>query len=374
MAQEGTEKKVKTKFWLYCRNLGPQGSFTSLGSANPLASTAFKHWAVVTEEEGDDPYIFEAFNVNGLLEASHAYLGKKVRQQWENDGGFFKKDLEEMPFCRAQGISFCKDVNERKEKYAAFEDNCQKFVNEFMSNFNIESVLPSMAATQKTILGSITSASLNSITNFSSGTVVKDMIIKRVGNGSLDKVLKDFLTEASAQGIGKISLLADSPMKEAIAETGRDIVLTAAGEVTENMINAWSGAFNPWQIIQVVVEPITKSFLQEWGFDKTQSYGGSKVASLLVSGGVGLLAGGPVGIASSLAFWLAAEIVAYLIRKLFEYAFGSTFKDLFGESQTELLAKRIFNWFKCKLDSGMLSGIDWMIEYMNDTQGYKKLT
>jgi len=309
------------------------------------------------------------------LTATHGTLGKKAMTTWTRAPGFEKRFITEMPFNRAQGEAFCEEVNGRKERYVATEDNCQKFVDEFISNFIPESVvsLPLGVEAQKTIWGSFTSTSLNSLTNFGSGAMVKELVLKRVGTSGLEVYLRQAITEASAQGFGKISLLAESPLKEAIAETGKDLVLSSAGEITENMLNACRGAFNWFQLLQIPVEIITKKLLKKNGWDKTAAYGGSKAASLLTSAGVGAMAGGPVGLAASVAFWIGAEVAAYLVRKCLETIFGDGYISKFGESQTEALVLRIYDWFKCKIKNRTMSGIEWMQEYMKNAQGFKKI-
>ena len=73
-------------------------------------------------------------------------------------------------------------------------------------------------------------------------------------------------------------------MKKFMEDIGTNLVVSASGEIVENLMNACRGAVSWWQLIQIPVEILTKIFLQKVGCDKIQAYGGSKLASVVTAG------------------------------------------------------------------------------------------
>ena len=124
--------------------------------------------------------------------------------------------------------------------------------------------------------------------------------------------MKEAIEQISINGFGKISVLAESPIKEYMAEEGKQLVLTALGEATENLLNFSRGAFTWWNLLQIPVEFIVGKLMKSKGFTDLEAYGGKKMASALTASGVGFVAGGPFGLLGSLAFWIATEIIAML--------------------------------------------------------------
>ena len=97
-----------------------------------------------------------------------------------------------------------------------------------------------------------------------------------------------------------------------------------------------------------------------------------KLAIISITGTIGGIAAGPFGILGGIAFWIAAEIFTYFFRKLMEKIFGETFTRIFGDSQSEELARRIFNWVKAKVELGLFYGFGWMKDYIDSTQNVIK--
>jgi hypothetical protein len=357
---------------LWCKPVGISNN--NSGSVLGLSSitNALKHWAIVVEfSNGDPTEIYEAGSnkATGMSEATGLPLKKFKREQWENDPYFDARKLTSLSFSSEKAMAFCEDFNKEKRKYSSTEENCQKFVSDFIGylGFDAAVILPQNTAQEVAETGwkALLGASSQSLTRISSANVIKDLILSRMGPG----VVKELIKKSSAQAIGKISILTDSPVKEWIAEQGKTFFLTAAGEITENVMNACRGAFNPFQLAQIPAEFFTKHLALYLGADKIDAYGYSKLASLLTSAGFGLLATGPIGMAFSIAFWIGAEFVAYFVRDVLERIFGERFTDIFGHSQTEPLVKNIFNWIKTKLAVGMLVGIEWMRKYIQNKTG-----
>ena len=114
------------------------------------------------------------------------------------------------------------------------------------------------------------------------------------------------------------------------------------------------------------------------GLYKIDAHWLSKAAPFLTSAGVGTVAGGPEGMAASVAFWITSEIASFFFRFLMEKVWpeqklGVSFSSVFGDSETAELAKKIYSWFVTNINNGVLSGIPWMIDYMNQTQGQRRL-
>ena len=145
-------------------------------------------------------------------------------------------------------------------------------------------------------------------------------------------------------------------------------VLTASGEVAENLLSAFSGAFNWYQLVQVPIEIFVPIILRKFcGCDEIAAYGGGKLVSFLTSAGIGFVAG-PFGALGAAAFWIAAEIIAWALRKLFEKVFGDSYIKFFGESKTEGLVKRIVNWFRVKFETGLIYGLKWFYNLPESSQ------
>ena len=371
------ETPQRVRLWLYCRTLKGAPNATS------ALPKAFKHWAVAAEYLDEDGEVemselYEAVNADGFVTASNAAFSCK---KWKDYPGFERADLQEASFSQASAIVFCKEVTARKERYSATEENCQKFVNDFIGHVTIDGSLqlPVTAEGASTVMGATICASLTSITNMSSANVIKSIVLQAIPSRTAAEVLfKQVMEQASFQGIGKMTILTESPMKEWIKDTGSKIVLSSFGEWNENLMNGCKGAFTPYQLLQIPVEVITKLLLQKGGLDKLAVHGGGKLASFLTSMGVGLMATGPTGLAASIAFWIASEIASYFFRLLLvklwpEDKIGSSFHSIFGDSQTGDLARAVYQWFATKVKLGLSCGISWMMEYIKGAQHNKKL-
>ena len=124
-----------------------------------------------------------------------------------------------------------------------------------------------------------------------------------------------------------LSEVIDEPIKKWLMDTGKTLVLSASGEISERLMNACRGAFNWYQLLQIPVEICTNLFLQHVvGCDKIQAYGWSKLASFLTAAGIGALAG-PFGALGAIGFWIASEIFAYFFRKFMEKFLETNLRD-----------------------------------------------
>ena len=156
--------KKETEVWLYCKNLAQSASLPSEAGVDAVIPPFLQHWAVVTKEPDDELYFFHANDTKeGLLVASWGYLvGKTLREEWEQSPGFKKMSLGKIAFYKKQGVAFCEALNERKEKYTIYMDNCQKFVTEFKKKFCVEAPLPWNAESVIKASGSLFAGSLAS--------------------------------------------------------------------------------------------------------------------------------------------------------------------------------------------------------------------
>ena len=117
--------------WLYAKNL------SGLGSA-PM-TTAYKHWALVVEYLGEDGEVdmqelYEVGrNEEGNVEALNMAFCSRQDREWMNKPGAEKIYLGERTMSQKDAITFCSRVTRKKEQYSLFNNNCQKFVEEFVS-------------------------------------------------------------------------------------------------------------------------------------------------------------------------------------------------------------------------------------------------
>jgi hypothetical protein len=129
-----------------------------------------------------------------------------------------------------------------------------------------------------------------------SGTLIKDLVIKsRIGGQ--EWMFKEAIQQINLNGFGRISILSESPIKEYMAQEGKQLILTSFGEMTENMLNAGRGAFSWWNLLQIPVELIVGKLMRSNRFTDLQAYGllsdcswcGSFGRSIWMSGLGGLL-------------------------------------------------------------------------------------
>ena len=353
MSQSETDKRAR--LWFYSRSLDAfssrdfrssyecksvNSSVTVSGSNSLLSNTnATKHWALVLDYMSKNPetpnkvnkrILYEATDVGGLLVAWKTEHGEDEEDDWKKMPGFEKEDHGEVFINEQRASQYCEEFNKQNLKYVATKDNCQRFVSEFLANLRIDGVicLPVSIAGAKAWFGSVASTSLQSCTNLGSASFISDYLIKRVGNGTYDWLMKQAIEQISINGFGKISILAESPIKEYMAEEGKQLVLTALGEATENWLNASRGAFTWWNLLQIPVEFIVGKLMKSKGFTDLEAYGGKKMASALTASGVGFVAGGPFGLLGSLAFWIATEIIAMLGMDAINYILVIPFFEL----------------------------------------------
>ena len=123
--------KEQGRVWLYAKNLSVLG-----GAGVPLA---YKHWAVVVEyldEEGqvDRQELYEVGrNEEGNVVAFNMAFSSRLDKEWMNQPGAERRYLGERTVNQRAVLTFCNRVTGKKEKYSAFKNNCQKFVEEFLS-------------------------------------------------------------------------------------------------------------------------------------------------------------------------------------------------------------------------------------------------
>lgn len=173
-------------------------------------------------------------------------------------------------------------------------------------------------------------------------------------------------------GIGQIKLLAQGPIKDFMAKEGTQLMVTACGEMAENLLSACRGAFSWWNLLQIPVELIVGKLMKNDGYTDLQAYAGKKAASFATAAGVGLIFGGPFGCLASIGFWIAAEVVSTLIKCLLAKAFGERFTSTFGESQTIELIKSIYRYFEMKVKGACDASLQWMQAYIESTQNRQK--
>ena len=133
MGSRGFSKGVKqhARVWLYAKNL------SVLGSADVAPS--YKHWAVVVEyldEEGqvDRQELYEVGrNEEGNMVAFNMAFSRGLDLEWMNEPGAERRYLGERTVNQRAVLTFCNRVTRKKEKYSAFSNNCQRFVEEFVS-------------------------------------------------------------------------------------------------------------------------------------------------------------------------------------------------------------------------------------------------
>ena len=121
----------QARVWLFAKNL------SMLGSAD--VAPAYKHWAAVVEyldEEGqvDMQELYEVGrSEEGDVVAFNMAFSSRLDREWMNEPGAEKRYLGERTINQKAVLTFCKRVTSKKEKYSAFNNNCQKFVKEFVT-------------------------------------------------------------------------------------------------------------------------------------------------------------------------------------------------------------------------------------------------
>ncbi len=382
---------TQARLWFYSNYLGFSGSLPSSSTSSgghgesaivPKVLNPVKHWAVVLEYMRiKDPIqvnkrvLYEADNERGLLVAKYIAHGEDEEEEWRQKPGFDKQDHGMVTANEARARNYCEGFNQLKIKYVATEDNCQRFVEEFVANVLIDAKIsmPTTVREAKSWFSSVASTSLASLSNFGSAALVKDYVLKsRIGEGPLEMMVKEAIKQLNLNGFGKVSILAESPLKEYMAEEGKQLVLTTFGEVTENVLNASRGAFTWWNLLQIPVELIVGKLMKSAKFTDLEAYGGKKLASCLTAAGVGGFAGGPAGSLASVALWIATEVIATFVKCLLAKMFGDGFSSIFGESETLELIKSIYRYFEIKITCGLNASLKRMMDYMESTQSRQK--
>ena len=133
MESRGFSKGVKqqARVWLYAKNL------SVLKSAD--VAPAYNHLAVIVEyldKEGpvDRQELYEVGrNEEGNVVAFNMAFSSRLDREGMNEPGAERRDLGERTVNQRAVLTFCNRVTGKKEKYSAFKNNCQKFVEEFLS-------------------------------------------------------------------------------------------------------------------------------------------------------------------------------------------------------------------------------------------------
>jgi len=129
-----------------------------------------------------------------------------------------------------------------------------------------------------------------------------------------EQALKEGLRELNlCKGFGPVSLLELLPVKEHMAETGENLMLTCYGEILEKYTNAARGAFSMTNLLQIPVEIFVGWLMRYFEFDDLQTLMGKKLASCLTAAGVGFCTGGPIGALASFVFWAVSWMVSVIL-------------------------------------------------------------
>ena len=381
-----TQIESSCRIWFYSRDVDATASLstsTSSQSSSQSSSTgapkALKHWAIILDymstrnpSQVNKRMLYEALNTEGLLVARFLGHAGDEEEDWKNKSGFMREDHGMVTVNEERAKNYCDNFNQRKIKYVATRDNCQRFVDEFIANLLPDAAisLPTSIKEIKTGLFSVSSTALNSLSNLGSATLIENLVIKSLGNANgYDLMFKEAIKQINLNGFGKISILKRSPFKEFMEKEGKTLILSCLGEMTENMLNFSRGAFSWWNLLQVPVELIVGKLMSSTGFTDLQAYGGKKLASCLTAAGVGALAGGPFGCLGSVAFWIASEVVTTLFKCLFAKLGGKRYTETFGgESDTLKLIGSIYRYFEMKMKNGLVASLKWMADYMESTQ------
>ena len=238
------EDVQEARVWIYVRNIDglssskPSSSSTGSSVAGILGDS-FKHWGIVLEyydEDGEieDTILYEANDKEGLLIADDRNFTKKMfKKEWESKPGFKRVDngvFDNLDQDRA--ANYCREFNKLEIRYVATVDNCQRFAEEFLANLKLDSkiCLPVSVESTKSFFGSVGSLSSSSITKLGSGSAIKQLILNSVVDGGLNSTFKEAIKRINLNGFGKISILAESPLKEYMAEEGKQLILTSLGK------------------------------------------------------------------------------------------------------------------------------------------------
>lgn len=277
-----TQVDKNARIWLYCKDLESAASLKSsslVKGSRPGFPKALKHWAVRLDymsskrpSQVNKSILYHANNEQGLLVARELMLGEDEDEEWRNAHGFTMEDHGLVTINEARAKTYCENFNQLKIKYVATKDNCQRFVDDFLANLLPDTAicLPTTVKEAKQWFESISSLGLSSLANCGSAHLLKEMIHSRIGQG----VIKETIKQINLNGFGKISILSESPIKEYMAKEGKQLVLTAFGEMTENMLNAGRGAFSWWNLLQIPAELIVNKLMKDAGFTDLQAYGG----------------------------------------------------------------------------------------------------
>ena len=385
MVKATTHDNQKTaRLWLYCRNLDFRSSLSTSSqssSSRKWAPKSLKHWAVVLDYMSsrnpsniNKRVLYEANEEGDILVAREIQHGEDEEEEWKLMSGFTRKDNGMVTINEARAKSYCEEFNHLKMKYVAVQDNCQKFVDAFLSNVLIDGAisLPLPVKEVKSWFDGASSTVSSSLTHLGSGALIKHLITSSIGSGGYNIIFKEAIEQISLNGFGQISLLNQGPIRDFMAKEGKRLILSSLGEMAENMLNAGRGAFSWWNLLQIPVELIVGKFLRSTGFTDLQAYGGKKLASCLTAGLVGFFAGGPFGILGSIAMWIAMEVVAFLIKVIMTRYIGKTFINFFGKSETLELIKSIYRYFEIKMNAGLDASIRWMLDYISSDQNRQK--
>ena len=377
------DNQKMARIWFYYRNVrfSLPSSSSQESSGRKWTPKALKHWAVVLDymsitnpSKINKRVLYEATDKEGILVARDFAHGEDEEEEWKQMSGFGKEDHGMVTINESRAKSYCEEFNQLKQKYVAVQVNCQKFVDSFLANVLIDGAisLPLTVKEAKSWFDSISSTSFNSLNNLGSGALIKNLIMKNIGDGGLNILAKEAIEQISLNGFGSISLLNQSPFREFMTKEGKQLVLSSLGEMTENMLNAGRGAFSWWNLLQIPVELIVGKLMSAKGFTDLEAYAGKKLASSMTAAGVGFMAGGPFGALGSVAMWIAMEVGACLVKCLLAKSFGEQFTNIFGESETLKLIRSIYRYFQMKWEGGMNASIDWMVDYIRANQNRQK--
>ncbi len=352
------------RIWLYMRNVGT--STCPDGSSPGLAVKAFQHWALKVDymskrdrTKVNKSVLYEANEDNGLVVATFVMLGEDEEDDWKSSPGFFQDNLGHSCVNEEAAAAFCERFNKHCIKYAAAQNDCQGFVNEFLADVVTTGAFelpPTAKEAKREMFKSTSNSSSNLLRNKGLEWLVKEAM-KHVGTGKYDHLARQVMQEASFESIGRVSLIAGKPVQNFMKKEGIQLCLTAYGEFVEKVFNVAKGSLTPWNILQIAADIIIVYLLRSAHFGELSAYVGGKMASCSTNAAVGALVVGAEAVAACIALWIASEIVATLMKCFAQVVFGKSFTDIFGESQNAKLVHHIFNLFVTLIKTGANFGL-----------------
>ena len=387
-----------SKFEIRCiikveKNVGASG----LPVAAP--SSSFKHWGLVLEifnvEKGTTrEKLLEAGDCGGKLRAELPKDYEDYEEEWKQDPGFAEEEIpvKEPVACTLEDINqFIEKFNATKREYSLIFANCQEFVRELLTYLRIENIWTLTGIKSYAVKAATCSATSSvSLARPALESICKSMLTAGLGGDALISQALKSISFVGSSGIdylnGALQTQAGKLLAENAKEQGKQLILSASGELAERLMQGMQGSITWWQLLQIPVELGTKILLEsEWfktvmkeelGFNITDdhAYLVSKMASLTTASVVGGVVTGGWGIIGAVVLWFAAEFVSFAMRLLAGYVSswftedGSDyFEQYLGPSKTMTLITWILG------DDPQEEIFEYMKRYMLSTKNKNKL-